>query len=52
MWIASGFGAPGKFPIDNGGEFANNLYKEMTSHFNVQVYNTGTRAAGNKTWHM
>ena len=27
MWIASGFGAPRKFLIDNGREFANNLYK-------------------------
>ena len=25
MWIESGFGAPRKFLIDNGGKFANNL---------------------------
>ena len=44
MWIASGFGAPRKFLIDNGGEFANNLYKEMAAHFNVEVCNTGAES--------
>ena len=44
MWIASGFGAPRKFLIDNGGQFANNLYKEMAAHFNVEVCNTGAES--------
>ena len=42
-WIASGFGAPRKFLIDNGGEFVNNLYKETAAHFNLEV--TRARAA-------
>ena len=33
-----------KFLIDNGGEFANNLYKEMAAHFNVEVCNTGAES--------
>ena len=44
MWIASGFGAPGRFLIDKGGMFANNLYKEMTVRFNVEVCNTGAES--------
>ena len=44
MWIASGFGAPRKFLIDNGGVFANNLYKEMAAHFNAEVCNTGAES--------
>ena len=43
-WIASGLGAPKKFLIDNGGEFANNLYKEMAADFNVEICNTGAES--------
>ena len=48
IWIASGFGAPSKFLIDNGGEFTNNLYKEMAAHFNVEVCNTGAESPWQK----
>ena len=44
MWIASGLGTPRKFLIDNGGEFGNNLHKEMVAHFNAEVCNTGTES--------
>ena len=44
MWIASVSGAPRKFLIDNGGEFANNLYNEMAAHFNVEVCSTGAES--------
>ena len=44
MWIASGFGAPKGFLLDNGGEFADNLYEEMTAHFNVEICNTGAES--------
>ena len=48
-WIASGLRAPKKFLIDNGGEFANNLYKEMAAHFNVEICNSLELKALGKT---
>ena len=44
MWIASGLGAPEKFLTDNGGEFCNEVYKEMAEQFNVQVCTTGAQS--------
>ena len=44
MWIASGLGPPEKFLTDNGGEFCNEVYKEMAEQFNVQVCTTGAQS--------
>ena len=32
MWIGTGLGTPSKFIPDNGGEFANEDYKEMAEN--------------------
>ena len=40
MWIGSGLGAPKKFLADNGGEFANEEYKDMSSNLNIELINT------------
>ena len=44
MWIASGLGPPEKFLTDNGGEFCNEIYKEMAEQFNVQTCTTGAQS--------
>ena len=36
-WLASGFGPPKKFLVDNGGEFDNEDYRELGEHFNIEV---------------
>ena len=36
-WLASGFGPPKKFLVDNGGEFDNEHYRELGEHFNIEV---------------
>ena len=36
-WIAAGFGPPKKFLIDNGGEFDNEEYRELSEQFNVEI---------------
>ena len=46
LWIGSGFGCPKKFLADNGGEFANEEYKDMCSNLNIEVLNT----AANSPW--
>ena len=40
LWIGSGLGAPTKFLADNGGEFANDEYKDMHSNQNIETINT------------
>ena len=44
VWLASGFGPPEKFLIDNGGEFANENYKELTEQFNVEICGTSANS--------
>ena len=40
MWIGAGFGAPGKFLADNGGEFANEQYRDMCENLNIECCKT------------
>ena len=40
VWIAAGFGPPKKFLVDNGGEFDNDDYREMSEKFNVEICTT------------
>ena len=40
MWIGSGLGAPKKFLADNGGEFANEQFRDMCENLNIEVLNT------------
>ena len=44
MWIGSGLGAPGKILVDNGGEFANEEYKDMCENFNIMVCHTAAES--------
>ncbi|XP_066915082.1 uncharacterized protein [Clytia hemisphaerica] len=44
MWIGSGFGCPVKFLADNGGEFANEEYKDMCANLNIEVRNTAAES--------
>ena len=44
VWLASGFGPPEKFLIDNGGEFANENYKELTEQFNAEICGTSANS--------
>ena len=44
MWVANGFGTPKKFLIDNGGEFANESYKEMAEQFNAEICSTAAES--------
>ena len=46
LWIGSGLGTPRKFLADNGGEFANEAYKDMAENLNIEVCNT----AGFSPW--
>ena len=46
VWLASGFGPPENFLVDNGGEFANENYKELTKQFNVEICGT----SANSSW--
>ena len=43
-WIYNMFGAPRRFLADNGGEFANDLYREMCENLNIEVLNTGAES--------
>lgn len=45
MWIEN-YGCPKKFLADNGGEFANEKYKEMNEKLNIEVWQT----AGESPW--
>ena len=40
IWVGNGLGAPKKFLTDNGGEFANEEYKDMCANLNVEIMNT------------
>ena len=40
MWIGSGMGPPKRFLADNGGEFANEVFRDMCSNLNIEVMNT------------
>ena len=44
MWIGSGLGAPGKILVDNGGEFANEEYKDRCENFNIMVCHTAAES--------
>ena len=41
LWNLGPFGPPKKFLADNGGEFANELYRDMCENFNIEVLKTG-----------
>ncbi|XP_057302644.1 uncharacterized protein LOC130636814 [Hydractinia symbiolongicarpus] len=40
LWIGNGFGVPGRLLADNGGEFANEEYRDMCDNLNIEVLNT------------
>ena len=40
LWIGSGMGPPKKFLADNGGEFANEIFRDMCANLNIEVMNT------------
>ena len=40
LWIGSGMGPPKKFLADNGGEFANEIFRDMCENLNIEVLNT------------
>ena len=44
MWVGSGFGAPGKFLADNGGEFNNEEYRDMCQNLNVEIMHTAAES--------
>lgn len=43
-WIDSGFGAPNKVIVDNGGEFDNPEYLDIMEQFNIEVCATGAES--------
>lgn len=43
-WVGAGFGYPKKFLADNGGEFANDNFRDMCQNLNVEVLNTAARS--------
>ncbi len=46
LWIGNGMGAPKKFLADNGGEFANDEFRDMAENLNIEVWNS----AGLSPW--
>jgi len=40
LWIGSCMGPPKKFPADNGGEFANEIFRDMYENLNIELLNT------------
>lgn len=40
VWIGSGIGPPKRFLADNGGEFANEAFRDMCANLNIEVMNT------------
>ena len=44
MWIGNGFGSPKKFLADNGGEFANEEFKDMCENLNIEVLHTAAES--------
>ena len=45
MWIKN-YGCPKRFLADNGGEFANEKYKEMNEKLNIEVWQTPGESLG------
>ena len=43
-WILGPFGPPRKFLADNGGEFANEKYRDMCENLNIEVLKTGAES--------
>ena len=43
-WISTGFGAPKKVLVDNGGEFDNPLFLEAMEQYNIEVCATGANS--------
>ena len=43
-WILGPFGPPRKFLADNGGEFANEYYRDMCENLNIEVLKTGSES--------
>ena len=43
-WVLGPFGPPRKFLADNGGEFANEKYRDMCENLNVEVLKTGAES--------
>ncbi|CAG2236150.1 unnamed protein product [Mytilus edulis] len=40
LWIGSGMGPPKRFLADNGGEFANEIFRAKCANLNIDVMNT------------
>ncbi|CAG2236725.1 unnamed protein product [Mytilus edulis] len=40
LWIGSGMGPPKRFLADNGGEFANDIFRNLCANLNIDVMNT------------
>lgn len=43
-WIGTGLGCPKKFLADNGGEFANENFKDMAENLNITVLHTAAES--------
>lgn len=43
-WIGTGLGCPKKFLSDNGGEFANEAFKDVAENLNITVLNTAAES--------
>ncbi|CAL4132571.1 unnamed protein product, partial [Meganyctiphanes norvegica] len=43
-WIGTGLGIPSKFLCDNGGEFANEKFKDMCENLNITVLHTAAES--------
>lgn len=43
-WIGTGLGCPKKFLADNGGEFANDTFKDMAENLNITVLHTAAES--------
>ena len=46
MWIGTGLGSPERILSDNGGEFCNSIFNEMSEQFNIELLTT----AANSPW--
>ena len=45
LWIGSGFSAPKKYLADNGGEFANEQYRNILyQNLNIDLYHTAAES--------
>ena len=40
LWMGNGFGPPKRCLADNGGEFANEVFRDMCANLNIEVLNT------------